>query len=466
MGATEWLGESISGEISGAELKDPRRTRRLGDIAERLANDPAASFPDAFATSAELEGFYRFVRNDAFDWTDVLRPHVQRTLARAAELGECLAIHDTTEFAFSGQREGLGRTSSKAQGFLAHLTLLVGADQARTPLGVVAAELYARTGRKGRRLVRERRDDSSSEGLRWLRGAEAVESTRDRRFSCIHVADREGDTFHFLAGMLDLGARFVVRVSQNRRVVDEDGELTRLQQQVEALQPRSVFEIAITARGKRLNPTMAKSHPSRSERTARVALAATKVTVAVPMGRHDAPDIELNLVRVWEVDPPSDQPPVDWMLWTTEPVRTVAQMRKVVDWYRSRWVIEEYFKALKTGCQFEKRQLESFQTLTTALALFAPVAWKLLLMRSIAHSDPARAATAVLTPIQVKYLEKKYRQKLRTAREALLATARLGGHLKQNGEPGWQTLGRGYEKLVAGEAFLEVMGSIPTREHR
>ena len=182
------------------------------------------------------------------------------------------------------------------------------------------------------------------------------------------------------------------------------------------------------------------------------------------MSRHNAPDIELNLVRVWEIDPPPGQPSVDWMLWTTEPVRTVAQMRKVVDFYRTRWVIEEYFKALKTGCQLEKRQLESFQTLTTALAIFAPVAWKLLLVRSITHSHPTCPPTSVLTPVQVEYLEKKYGQPLLNAREALLVTARLGGHLRQNGEPGWQTLGRGYEKLVAGEAFLEVMRSPPTTD--
>ena len=152
------------------------------------------------------------------------------------------------------------------------------------------------------------------------------------------------------------------------------------------------------------------------------------------------------------------------MLWTTEPVQSAAQMRKVVDIYRSRWVIEEYFKAPKTGCQLEKRQLESLQTLPTALAIFAPVAWKLLLMRSIAHSHPTCPATAALTPVQVEYLEKKYGQPLRNAREALLTTARLGGHLKQNGEPGWQTLGRGYEKLVAGEAFLRVMRAPPTSD--
>jgi hypothetical protein len=33
-------------------------------------------------------------------------------------------------------------------------------------------------------------------------------------------------------------------------------------------------------------------------------------------------------------------------------------------------------------------------------------------------------------------------------REALLAVAALGGHIKNNGEPGWIVLGRGFETLL------------------
>ena len=140
--------------------------------------------------------------------------------------------------------------------------------------------------------------------------------------------------------MLDLGTRFVVRVAQDRNVEDEDGEVVHLHQQVLEMASQASFDIAISARGKRLNPTMARTHPSRNERVARVSVAATQVTVNVPGKRHRTLPIELNLVRVWEVNPPSGEPPVEWILWTTEPVATTSQIRKVVDYYRARWVIE------------------------------------------------------------------------------------------------------------------------------
>jgi DDE family transposase len=72
-------------------------------------------------------------------------------------------------------------------------------------------------------------------------------------------------------------------------------------------------------------------------------------------------ELTLNVVRVWEPKPPRGAPAVCWMLYTSEPIDTAEQLLTIVDQYRSRWVIEEFFKALKTGCAFEKRQLESYR---------------------------------------------------------------------------------------------------------
>jgi hypothetical protein len=59
--------------------------------------------------------------------------------------------------------------------------------------------------------------------------------------------------------------------------------------------------------------------------------------------------------------------PICGYLVTNEPITTKKQVAAVVDAYRTRWVIEELFKALKTGCQFEKRQLESYAALRVRL---------------------------------------------------------------------------------------------------
>lgn len=123
----------------------------------------------------------------------------------------------------------------------------------------------------------------------------------------------------------------------------------------------------------------------------------------------------------------------------------------MIDIYRARWTIEEYFKALKTGCAYEKRQLESQKTLTNLLGILVPIAWMLLHLRAKERNYPLAPATEVFSKTQIAIL--KIKTKLGkvdepTVQDAYKAVAGLGGHLSQNGPPGWQILWRGMRKLL------------------
>jgi hypothetical protein len=150
------------------------------------------------------------------------------------------------------------------------------------------------------------------------------------------------------------------------------------------------------------------------------------------------------------------------VLATLEPIDTPRRIEQVVDFYRARWVIEEFFKALKTGCAYEKRQLESARALVNALAVFVPVAFRLLYLRSLARQAPDTSARKLLSEAQLQVLRatsKRALPKRLTARQALAALAALGGHIKNNGHPGWLVLGRGYEKLL----YAEYVWTLATR---
>lgn len=99
-------------------------------------------------------------------------------------------------------------------------------------------------------------------------------------------------------------------------------------------------------------------HPSRDQRPACLHFAAQEVTLrrSESASKESLKELPANLVHVWEPEPPAGEVPVEWKLLTTEPVETIDQILAVVDAYRARWLIEELFKALKTGCSFEKRQ--------------------------------------------------------------------------------------------------------------
>jgi hypothetical protein len=278
--------------------------------------------------------------------------------------------------------------------------------------------------------------------------------------------DREADSYVTLTRLIEAGARFVIRLCRDKTLVTDElafpGEmlLFAAAEHAPVVTRRSV---PLSVRPPHRSRLVRKVHPPRAERTATLQLKATRVEIRRPhRPRYKVgfpQSLTVNIVRVDEIDAPADQAPVSWTLVTTEPIETAAEIEAVVDAYRARWTIEEFFKALKTGCAYQQRQLESFRTLANALAVFSVIAWRLLLLRSVSRSNPNVAATEALTARQVRVLQqlsvmrgpgipRVEMPESPTAQDALLAVAQLGGRLNSNGPPGWQVLGRGYESLL------------------
>ena len=450
---------TIAQEFAGADLGDLRLTKRLVAVAEAIHEHPDRAFPALLGKSAELEGFYRFLSNDQVTVEGVLQPHVEATVERAARHRSVVVAHDTSEFRFEGQvREGLGRLGSKGQGFLAHFSMLISADGRREPLGVAGLKVWTRDKPTATHLIKAKKLSNAAsrrmprESARWGELVEQVEDTVDGSVSLIHVMDSEADDYSLMSQLVGRGRRFVIRLCYDRcleAAAEQPEKLKRLLQVQRGLCTRTV---KLSRRGRQPLGGQKRLQP-RDERTATLAFGVHQASLRKPERADiDAPaKLDVNIVHVWEVDPLPDAEAVEWILATTEPVQTVEQVLAVVDAYRTRWVIEEYFKALKTGCAYETRQLESQTTLLNALAILIPVAWNLLRLRLMARDESKQAANTVLTVTQLEVLKRASTVKLSdepTLQEALLAVAQLGGHIRQNGWPGWQVLGRGYTKLL------------------
>jgi len=166
--------------------------------------------------------------------------------------------------------------------------------------------------------------------------------------------------------------------------------------------------------------------------------------------------MNIQFVEVREIDPPHGEEPVVWRLATNRPIDTEEQIAAVVDAYRQRWQVEEFFKAIKTGCRYQQLQLENHRALLIALSIDIVVAWQLLLLRWAVRNRPDAPAATVLPeefhPVLVALAcggsRHESGQNL-TVRDALLTIANLAGHIKNNGPPGWLLLSRGYAHLVA-----------------
>jgi hypothetical protein len=458
------LVHRVSGVFRRTKLGDPRRTARAVRIVERIARQPSAPLPLSLGSESEVEGAYRFVNNRRVTFEALIAMQGEIARQRAGEEQAVLVLHDTTDCSFPHlSAQEIGYLQTGKPGFRLHLSLVV-AEKDRRPLAVAHAETIHRSARSKRGRTAPGTTTAKwvdRESERWWRGmAESAQFLR--QCPCvIHVADRESDSYELMAKLQQAGDRFILRVrvpDRRARTVDSDRDdwstIGQVAAQCEGTLER---EVPLSRRVKKSAPGMNAAHPPRGARLARLRFAAARVRLPRPAYlRHPLPEtMDVNLVRVWEVDPPDGEAAVEWLLFTTEPVATERQIERVVDNYRARWLIEEFNGAIKTGCAFESRQFESRHALLVMLALSLPVAVEVLWLRARSRASPDSRASDVLTPLQLRILRKLGSYPLApkpTAAEALMAVAKLGGHLRSNGPPGWKIIQRGMTQLMQYEA--------------
>jgi hypothetical protein len=430
-------------EFQGVSLGDPRREARVQRVVGALAANPAAAFPTAMRTTAEREALYRLLNNSRVTMEALLAPHISQTVRRIAQRPErpIVAI-DKTFFVFGGEadREGLERVGGNRQGFDAFVGLAMSTD--RVPHGVLAVQPLEQHGR--------------SAAASWETFVDlAAAPVASAKIQPIFVMDREADAYGLLSALVAKRHDFVVRASAARMVHDGDLVEERISELAARAPTTMTKTVRLSRRGKGGRSTRERQkYPPRATRDA--VLSVRACPVVLPKRRHVrdaiADQIELYLVQVLEENPPQDVEPVEWLLVSSLPIADATCVEAIVDAYRARWTIEEYFKALKTGCSFEKRQLESKDALVNALGLLVPIAWTLLALRTLGDEYPTTAASSVLQDDELVVLRKLSGDiKLGpspTVAEVVLALAHLGGHFAQNGRPGWLVIWRGMQKLI------------------
>lgn len=442
-------------QFKGAKLSDARRVRRVQTLASALATSPGASIPRACGTPYATKATYNLFRHPEATPENLQAGHRDEVKEALADPGVTLLLEDTSEVAWeTGRRiEGLGPVGNGGswdQGFLLHSVLAarwagVPPKPGKRPpldvLGIADQQYHVRQpipkGEDGNdSKVRKTRARESQlwehagahlgpapEGCRWIR-----------------VCDRGADIYEFLASCLALGHGFVVRAAQNRSLTDG----TRLFETSRQFEPKGRFTLFRRQRYR---------HPAR---TATLCVAAAPVTLKAPQrpgaSHGKLPPIACWVVRIWEPEPPTGEEALEWILLVDRPVLSAEEAIEIAEQYASRWVIEDFHKALKTGLGAERLQLEDAHRLFAAVAIMSVVALRLVDLREQLRIAPdAPASGSGLTEFERKVLAAYLRRKLTTVKDVALAIGRLGGHMNRKGDgmPGLLTLWHGMTKLQA-----------------
>jgi hypothetical protein len=437
----ELWAEQQFGEVA---LGDRRRTRRAVKVAAQMSRHPAASLPEQAGNWAATKAGYRLFSEAEVTFECLSSPHWGLTRQAASEHEQVLMVQDTSNLDFSRYRcaEGLGPIGdNQGRGLLLHSTLAVHPEGSGQVLGLAFQMLFCRqpAPEQETRTERKRRDRESEIWRKSIREVGPPPSGSQ----WIYVCDRYADDFETYSVCREVGADFVIRVAQNRRAAEGH----------EAMEPSGgLLDWARTLPAQGSKKLWVRRRPRRSPRWARLQVSYGPVTVFPPwLGRGEAEPLRCWLVRVWEPETPEGEEPIEWVLLTSVPVQDVEGALTVAFWYSLRWLIEEYHKCLKTGCSAEQRQLQEVERLRACIGMLAVVAVGLLRLKQYARVEPDRPASdcAPRGHVQVLAAYRKRSAEGWTVGEFWREVAKLGGFLarKSDGEPGWQTIWRGWQKL-------------------
>jgi len=434
--------------FGGCDLGDKRRVDRLVRVAEQIAANPSASLPNQTEQWGDLKAAYRLFDCDAVTFAAIAGPHWELTKKQSS--GRFLVIGDTTEFNFGNYRkvEGLGPVGNgRGQGFLLHNALLVRADTEEI-IGLAGQTIHYRDRENKKKENRSQRLKRKRESQVWGTVIDQI-GRPPEEVEWVHVLDRGGDNFEVYCHLIEQRAEWVIRASKLNRyvLVGDSEERMKLSDYLPRMQLIGSYTLSLRAR------------PGQPAREAQLEVRVGKVKL--PRPRHVSPwirtldpaPISVNVVEVKEVNAPAGVTPISWVLFTSLPVNTFDDAWMVIDYYEKRWLIEEYHKALKTGCATESRQLKTASRLEALVGLISVVAVRLLQLKSLARTKPETPAHRVVPRVWLRMLKLARKGLDRvydlTVGQFYREVAKLGGFLgrKSDGNPGWITIWRGWEKL-------------------
>jgi hypothetical protein len=300
------------------------------------------------------------------------------------------------------------------------------------------------------------------ESHRWVDALRRAgkEAQRCSSTQLVCLADSEADIYELLAEATAEPQRvdWIVRACQNRALQREDGPETAERYVREHVLAQPVlFTHAIQVRGRKAKvacETRGRRQP-RQSRQAQMEVRTARVTLRPPWrADRKLPAVTVNVVLVGEVDTPENDEPVEWLLLTSLPVDEIEHVRQVIQYYCVRWMIEVFFRVLKSGCRVEERRFEHIDRLLSCLAVYLIVAWRTLYVCRLGRGCPYISCEAAFEPAEWKSVWKVIHRSAPPSApprlgEMVRLVAQLGGYVNRTRRdpPGPQTIWIGMQRM-------------------
>ncbi|WP_288143279.1 IS4 family transposase [Escherichia coli] len=307
-----------------------------------------------------------------------------------------------------------------------------------------------------------RKHISEKETGRWIEGykkaTELARSCPDTQI--ISVSDREGDIYDLFESAENesgIKADWLVRMkSINRAILNSSGKRDSLLLNEKMMQilPQQIIEFTLPE---------GRGQPSRKVQQE---LRLARLTLHPPTGRRGklrCSPVTVTVLLAKEINAPESVQPLVWWLMSSVPPEKLTEPAQLIQWYLLRWQIEVFFKVLKSGCQVEKLQLETFERTRNCLALYLIISWRILYLSSLYKMVPEEPCDLIFEKKEYEYLwilveNTPPPENIPNIRTAVLMLARLGGYLarKNDSPPGPKTIWSGLTQLMLSINAIEI----------
>lgn len=490
------------------KLGNKAQERRAGTMADASVAGSRSSLPGMFSPdeegdSAQVKGAQRALSGKkALSLEGLRKGLVDASWCAVVERGlpDVIVAYDPTYLSYKGHKDKQKRLNP-GDGFEGYVALNSAVVDPTTGglLGVAHQALVSADGPDDRVAVDYApgiTDPTLVTKLEWASRQQFlahmlhVDATAPEGVEIVCVADREFDDGLALRALVGASSRchFVIRGNEQRALLVEPGtiklpanvkrpsvqhflrpaehrglESAYVADIVEHLPLIPLRDVPLDARGR------VCSDGKNAARIAHLHAGAIRVKLAkrsqrgLDAGIPEEP-IWLTLVVVRELEPPPGTTPLEWRLLTDLPATTPTELARIVDAYRFRWRIEEFFRTIKASMGLEKSRLKTPSAIARLLVFCTIKAMMLDYLRAAAGLASGRPPTdeqrKKLKELGRKAVEiEKQRRGKRPPREALDAAtralmivgllARLGGWTNRRGASlGNEVLIRGLTTLL------------------
>jgi hypothetical protein len=458
----EWAQEELASLDFGHRARNRRAVLVLDAMVRRPMGTPCATFPRA----ALRKGTYRFLASRHCAHTGLIDAMGRATARRCQGLPFVLVAIDGSSAAHTDRdgTHGVGSIGSRRSGGLGiKMMAAVAMTLDGVELGLADLRLWARPMTPDP-VPHGQRALENKESHHWTACQHAFERRlQDEGVEAKpwYLMDAEADALHVLLRSLE-GTRFTVRMTHNRNLAAST--LNRAD--------RTELKVLDALADQPPDGTMWQHIPHPHKGPARTACLTVRwLSVSVRLREQNSGRKvgDVPLIVVWareEQGVPEGQEPLEWMLWTSAPVRTFEDAVWVVRTYGRRFRIEGVFLGAKSGaCAVERAQLKKFERLARWITFGLSVAVRRQSLLHRSREEPDLPADVAFSRDEIDGALLLYRLHRKNAEQPgetptlgrmVTLIAELGGYVGRSsgGPPGLVNFSRGMDRVETAVCLL------------